>query len=258
MNICIFSWFGYIIPLEDRLKLISESGFNSTCLWWEDETYPNLIPVEKMPKMVKDNGLLLDNIHCPYEGVNNLWSKNTNLQNTEIEKYLHYVDCCRIHDIPYMVMHATDEGFSSSDYNIGLESFKVIAKYAYKNSVKVAVENTRDVEIIDFLLGELSYENLGLCYDSSHDWITGQSKGALLKRWNSRLFTTHLSDNDFNDDKHWIPTDGMIEWQEIMPYILNSPIQTITMELMSSKDKINDPKMFLKKAKEKLEGLMNG
>ena len=56
----IFSWFGFVMPLSERLELIKKAGFDSTCLWWEDEE--GAYPVKKtdMPKMVRDFGLSLE------------------------------------------------------------------------------------------------------------------------------------------------------------------------------------------------------
>ena len=256
MNKCIFSWFGYIMALPDRLKLIKESGFDATCLWWEDEVYPNLIDVDDMPKMVKDNGLHLDNIHCPYKGVNELWSPNKDERKQVVDSYFGYIDKCKEHDIPYMVMHATDYDYKWGFSPEGIESFTLLARRAQEVGVKIAVENTRDKEIIDFVLTEIDSPNLGLCYDSSHDFIMGQSEGELLKKWKKRLLCTHLSDNDRVEDKHWLPEDGEVAWGKIMPEILGTNIDSITMELMSSKIAIDEPKTYLQTAYNRIVNLM--
>lgn len=253
---CIFSWFGYIDPLGERLKMIKESGFDSTCLWWEDETYPKLIKVDEMPTIVRKNGLFIDNIHCPYIGINNIWSINTKERNIEIKKYKGYIDACKMHNIDRMVMHVTDEGVQITDKSIGIESIIEINKYARNNNIKVAIENTRDVDIINLLLETIPSNNLGLCYDSSHDWLMGQSKGAILEKWQERLFVTHLSDNDMSGDLHWIPMDGKVDWNYIMPIVKQTKIENVTLELMSSKNKINEPREFLKDALKSLEKLM--
>ncbi|MFZ7132745.1 MAG: sugar phosphate isomerase/epimerase family protein [Eubacteriales bacterium] len=256
MKKCIFSWFGYILPLPERVKLIRESGFDATCLWWEDETYPNLIPVNDMPSIVRSAGLYIDNIHCPYEGVNNLWHPDERIRIKEVQKYITYVDACILHRIPIMIMHATDEGFQKNHFKYGLASFLEIIQYAEENYIKVAVENTRDKEIVDYLLKEITSPFFGLCYDSSHDWIQGQSKGALLNTWKQRLFATHLSDNNLLEDMHWIPMDGLIQWMDVIPMIQNSSIECITLELMSSINKITDPKDFLDEAYHRLSFLL--
>lgn len=256
MKKCIFSWFGYVIPLPERLKLIKESGFDATCLWWEDETYPQVIPVDDMPNMVSDQGLLIDNIHCPYQDVNDLWSQDKGVRNKMIDRYYSYIEACAKHKISHMIMHATDEVYFFSEKSIGVNSLLSIAKRAQDYGVKVAIENTRDYQVIDFLLSEIGIDSLGLCYDSSHDWIYGQSEGILLNKWKQRLLCTHLSDNNRLEDKHWIPGDGQVKWNKIMHDILSSTIDCITMELMSSKVKISKPNLYLSTAYKRLEQIM--
>ncbi len=57
----IFSWFGFVMPLSERLELIKKAGFDSTCLWWEDEDggkmRRELIP-SKRPTCLKWSGIL--------------------------------------------------------------------------------------------------------------------------------------------------------------------------------------------------------
>lgn len=256
MKKCIFSWFGFIMPLPERLKLIKESGFEATCLWWEDETYPKIIVADDMPSMVIDNGLDIDNIHCPYKDVNGLWSQDSSIRNRVVDTYYSYIDACAKHKIPHMIMHATDEGYACTEMSLGVDSLIAISKRAEENGVKVAIENTRDYEIIDFLLREIDSKFLGICYDSSHDWIHGQSEGDLLDKWRSRLLCTHLSDNNRVEDKHWIPGDGEVQWNKIMPNILSSNIDYITMELMSSKANISEPTQYLATAYNRLEEII--
>ena len=256
MKRCIFSWFGFILPLPERLKMIKDSGFDATCLWWEDETYPKIIVADDMPNMVLDHGLFIDNIHCPYKDVNDLWSQDFSIRNRSIDTYYRYIDTCAKHNIPHMIMHATDEGYECNKMSRGVDSLTAIVKRAEVSGIKVAVENTRDYEIIDLLLNEIDSKTLGICYDSSHDWIYGQSEGDLLDKWKSRLFCTHLSDNNRVEDKHWIPGDGEVQWNKIMPNILGSTIECITLELMSSKANISEPTQYLATAYKRLEEMI--
>lgn len=257
MNKCVFSWFGFVLPLQERLKLIKDSGFDATCLWWEDETYPKRILIDDMPAMVKDAGLYIDNIHCPYMGTDRFWAEDKRDRQKEIDTYYSYIEACAKHEIPHMIMHVNDENPVIESIELGLDSMITLVKRAEEYGVKVAIENTLNNHIIDMLLGEIPSENLGLCYDSSHDWIEGESRGTLLKKWKNRLFCTHLSDNNGKEDKHWIPGDGIVDWEQIVPSIVDSQIHSITMELLSSKIKIEDPKKYLQTAYKSLEEIMN-
>ena len=256
MNKCIFSWFGFVLPLQERLILIKDTGFDATCLWWEDEVYPKTIPVDHMPAMVKDAGLFLDNIHCPYMGADRFWSESKSARQREIDTYYSYIEACAKHEIPHMIMHVNDEDPVIESTALGLDSMIHLVRRAEEYGVKLVIENTLNNDIIHMLLSEIPSKNLGLCYDSSHDWIQGQSYGDLLEKWKNRLYCTHLSDNNGKEDKHWIPGDGEVCWKKIIPNIINSQIDSITMELLSSKIKIEDPKEYLKTAYDSLEQII--
>jgi sugar phosphate isomerase/epimerase len=256
MKKSIFSWFGFIQPLGDRLLAIREAGFDGVSIWWEDETYPNVIKKEIMPSMVEKAGLHFENMHTPYLDVNDLWSADGTLRNATIERYKGYLDHCQQFQIPVMVMHATDMGGPNTLLPQGLESFGLIREHARTRGVKVAVENTRDADLVDQLLHELNDDHFGLCYDSSHDWLSGQTKGALLSTWAHRVFTTHLSDNDTEQDRHWIPGDGKVNWALLATLLKRTNLDYISMELVGSAQPMDDPTTFLRKAFEQLSVLV--
>ncbi|MBF7096886.1 sugar phosphate isomerase/epimerase family protein [Alkalibacter mobilis] len=249
MKSSIFSWFGYVMPLEERLDLIREAGFEGVSLWWEDETYPRLIEKEKMPQILRRQNLHLENIHTNYTDVNDLWSSNKELRKSTLNRYFSYIEDCNKFEIPVMVMHCTDRGSDKNLINEGLESFEKIASFAEINNIQVAVENTRDASLLDLLLENISHKSLGLCYDSSHDWLEGQTKGRLFEKWKSRVFTTHLSDNDTKEDRHWIPGDGFVDWSYIKKIVKETNLEYISMELAGSVEKFERPEDFLMKAR---------
>jgi sugar phosphate isomerase/epimerase len=98
---------------------------------------------------------------------------------------------------------------------LGLRAICELVARAEQLGIIVAVENTRSPLHSDFVLSGIASPHLGLCYDSSHDFISGHSPCALLKKWGNRLVTTHLSDNEGTTDDHYIPGDGRIDWKAV-------------------------------------------
>jgi sugar phosphate isomerase/epimerase len=88
-------------------------------------------------------------------------------------------------------------------------------KYAEDVNVVLAVENTRRQDVIEIALEEIVSPHLGLCYDSSHDFLYGTPPGSILQRWGQRLVTTHFSDNQGKRDDHWLPGEGTVNWDII-------------------------------------------
>ncbi|HCX65722.1 MAG TPA: sugar phosphate isomerase/epimerase [Eubacteriaceae bacterium] len=248
MKTSIFSWFGYIMPIQERLKIIKQAGFDGAILWWEDEIYPNLVEKRHMPDLVAKEGLFLENIHTPFTDINDLWSVDNERRREVVQRYKRYVEDCRRFSIPTMVVHCTDVGSEKNSFSAGIESFEDLTEYAEKNRIKIAVENTRDHQLVEEVLKRIPSDYLGLCYDSSHDWLGEQSRGELLRLNVDRVFASHLSDNDGKKDRHWILGDGYVDWKKIGNLMKQTPAEYFAMELTGSKEEIQDPEEFLAKA----------
>lgn len=246
----IFNWFGYIMPIEERLILIKEAGFDSVMLWWENEDIPKFIDKSCFVNLAKQYDLEIDNIHLPYEYSNTFWSENT----TDRENYIHEVmtwfEGCKISGCDKVVLHTSRSSLKSYDYSIGYKSFEKLVRLAEDIKLKVAVENTQVYHTTEFVLKEFKSDYIGLCYDSSHDFINGQSKGELLKRWKDRLFCVHLSDTDGLEDRHWLIGKGNIDFKPIIDIIKQTNCQSFSMEVYPHEnEKQLNPIEFLKKAK---------
>ncbi len=251
----IFSWFGFVMPLSERLELIKKAGFDSTCLWWEDEE--GAYPVKKtdMPKMVRDFGLSLDNIHTPFCNSNDLWSESLSARSEIVKQYLGWLEDCARFDIPIMVMHIMEGDILPELSSNGIESMSYLVKKAEELRVKIAVENTKFADGVDFILSEIESEYLGLCYDSSHGRLHGCE--FLLKDFGRRLITCHISDNDGEMDRHWLPGNGIIDWKEFCEsFPKKHYLGNLMLEVYPTGDEIKGgPAEFLNKAFKSISAL---
>jgi len=117
----------------------------------------------------------------------------------------------------------------------------------------VAFENTQMFHYTDFILREFDSKYSGFCYDSSHDFVKGQSFGEILDKWKNKLFCVHLSDNDGTCDRHWIPTKGHVNWEKIINIVKRTNCKSFSMETYPFEEEKNSAAIeFLKKAKESL------
>jgi sugar phosphate isomerase/epimerase len=99
---------------------------------------------------------------------------------------------------------------------IGIQRIRELAERAEEQNVVLAIENCGRPDYVDFLLSHCDAGSLGLCYDSSHDFLRGMRPTEILKRWGRRLVTTHLSDNCGEHDDHWLPGEGTIDWERVV------------------------------------------
>lgn len=252
----IFAWFGFVMPLSKRLELIKRAGFDSTCLWWEDEEGHYPIKKTDMPMMVRDLGLTLDNIHTPFCNSNDLWSEFFSARSKIIKKYLTWLEDCARFNIPIMVMHIMEGDIVPKVNKYGIESIWKLTQEAEKLKVKIALENTRFSHGITSILSEIESEHLGLCYDSSHARLHGDE--FLLRHFGHRLITCHISDNDGKVDRHWLPGNGLIDWENFYnAFPKEHYLGNLMLEVYPTEDeKRAGPKEFLNKAFERISALV--
>lgn len=229
--------------------MIKAAGFNATTLWWEDEFGDPAIKKEYMPQIVRDNGLFLENIHIPYHQCDDLWSNSITTRNNIIKQYCKWIEDCAKFNIPIMVMHLTDAlDLPVPDKNV-LNSIMQLLRTAEDLGVILALENTGREDYIQFVLEEISSPYLGLCYDSSHNRIYSKGNLSLLESQGKRLVTTHLSDNDGAVDRHWLPGEGIINWQDLARIFPDDYSGFITLEVCPTQNELRGtPQNFLTRA----------
>ena len=102
--------------------------------------------------------------------------------------------------------------------NIAKESLFSLADIAEKNGAVLAVEN-----LTRYCIGRNSEEMLELmevspklriCFDTNH--LFGEKAGNFLRKVGDRVITLHVSDNDFIEERHWLPGEGKQDWKEIL------------------------------------------
>jgi sugar phosphate isomerase/epimerase len=251
-DIGIYSYFGYPLPFNERLEMIKNAGFEVTSIGLgEEEEFVRDGQKDFMPELVRLKGLCIEYVHAPDGVCNNLWSASERKRAEIKEEYSSCIAFCKKHLVPILVIHVSkskgDQPPPPSRY--GLAIIQDLVKYAEDSNVKIAIENTQKPSYIHFIFSNIDSPCLGLCYDSSHDFLYSPQPGLLLKRWGHVLFATHISDNDGLFDRHWLPKEGTIQW-DIMKN--NFPLETyngfLTLEIFPKDPKSETASEFLRKA----------
>ena len=254
----IFSWFGYVLPFQERLRLIKEAGFAATSLWWEDEDAPWPVKKESMPQLVRDMGLLLENIHVPFNESGELWSEQESVRSKIIRSHVQWLQACAEYQIPIMVMHLTEEGNHPAPNVYGLESLLQLVNVAEELGVIIAIENTLRSDNVPYLLDKIQSNSLGFCYDSSHYNLSDKKDFHLLDKYGERLVTTHLSDNDGLKDRHWLPGHGIIDWDMVAKHFPTGYQGCLTLEAYPKEEERREaPQVYLERAYQKVNKVRN-
>lgn len=254
----IFSWYGFVLPFEERITLIKEAGFQATTLWWEDEHAPFRKKKESMPRLVCEKGLLLENIHVPFNNSDALWSEQESVRNAIVQSHIAWLYDCAQFGIPRMVMHLNDGVNPPAPNRQGLKSMGKLVQVAEKLQITIAIENTRRSDYISYVLRSIQSNYLGFCFDSSHHRLTNKENYQLLKDYGDRLVATHISDNDGIEDRHWLPGNGIIDWAEVSRYFPKAYDGCLTLEVCPTvEERKASPQEFLKEAYQKVSDVQN-
>lgn len=208
MKTGIFSRFGYFIPIEERLELIKQAGFDSTSLWWGNGGKDEQI------KLARKIGLEIDNIHTPFNNPNDLWVDTLNG-----DDYFNVLISCikdaAHYNIPICVIHITDYINPPELTSIGLNRIQQLVVLSENKDVYLALENLNYIQHLDYIFDNIQSKHLGFCYDSGHENLF-HNENKCLSKYMNRLLAVHINDNNGKDNTHLLPFDGSIKWDKVM------------------------------------------
>ena len=70
MDIGIFTWFGFMYPFDEIIKLIKNAGFQSVMTWWGDE-FKEINGDKLIALHLHDNDGISDQHLLPFDGTVN-------------------------------------------------------------------------------------------------------------------------------------------------------------------------------------------
>ncbi|MBN2287143.1 MAG: sugar phosphate isomerase/epimerase [Tissierellales bacterium] len=210
----IYSWFGHMAPIQKRLDMIKKAGFDSTMLWWGDQAAFYEYNKDELIKCVLSSGLEVENIHIPYERINDLWDNHYDSAQL-VSSLKEWVCDCHHYGISGLVMHVENKGLVINNPIYGIDNISRVLEIAERYHINIALENTFNYRLLEYIFGEIDSKLLKFCYDSSHDWLPSGSQGDIILKYGEKLQYLHLSDNDLEKDRHWMPDQGKIKWSVV-------------------------------------------
>lgn len=119
---------------------------------------------------------------------------------------------CGNKGIKTVVMHLSPRMDTHPVNNCGLDRIKKIVSTAEKSNVKIAFENLRLPNYLDFVFENIKSNNIGFCYDSGHqNCFTPQRD--VLNDFKDKLIALHIADNYGDADIHSLPYDGTVDFK---------------------------------------------
>lgn len=130
--------------------------------------------------------------------------------------------------IKRFIIHPSGEPIKDDDradhLTLAQRSLRILADFASSKGVVICVENLprtclgKNSEEILKLIS--SHPDLRVCFDTNH--LLKESYVDFIYALKDRIITTHISDYDFVDEKHWLPGEGLVDWS-----LLYSTLQSV-------------------------------
>lgn len=127
----------------------------------------------------------------------------------------------------YLIQHLGVSGQEYDEHRIdaAFSSLDEIRSFARQRGVEVLLENTpNDLSSagrLDDFLGQ-THLNLGYCFDIGHAHMTYGIEDQ-FERMQLRIRSTHIHDNDGQEDQHLFPGKGSIDWAKAMRLLQSLP-----------------------------------
>ena len=218
----IFTWFGFVLEFEDKLRLIKEAGFETICSWWGDDFSKTDGNYLGHPELADRYGLYIEHAHIPYYGANRIWYDNLDGESL-FDQYIQDIKDAGLNGVNTLVVHPFEKHMPDTDTDrFCLERFRRLGDIAVKYDVKIAVENLADNKVLRKILNYAQNPYIGLCFDSGHNNIVAHNDFSLISDYGDRIHALHLHDNYGQEDQHRLPFEGNIDWESFLLTIQNT------------------------------------
>ena len=208
---------------EDNFKKLSESGIDAIEISMPSELYGS-VNHKELFDFSRRYGVGLWSYHLPFWPFTqiDISSADNTLRASSIDYYTELIKKAADIGIDKFVVHPSGEpiGDDAREERIkySMQSLDTLAEIAHRQGAVIAVEdlprsclgNTSD-EILRLISAN---DKLKVCFDTNH--LLSDTNANFINKLEDKIITVHVSDYDFEDEKHWLPGEGLVNWAELL------------------------------------------
>lgn len=179
------------------------------------DAYEN-INYEQLEKLSLQTGIELWSYHLPFGPFDKIDISNRETYKYTIEYFGELIKKSSQIGIKRFIIHPSgepiDDGERSERLQCAREGLETLAETARKNNAIIAVEDLprtclgKNSDEIAELIGD--NDNLKVCFDTNH--LLGEDPVEFIHKLGKKIITTHISDYDFVNERHWLPGEGKL------------------------------------------------
>lgn len=207
---------------EKTAKEIADSGIKVLELDMSAEDYPQA-DFHKISEIAKKYGLEIASIHLPIapQHIYDVTHKYATVGAVPFQIEL-IKRACEILGVKHIVIHSGGEPLKDEEREERVqragEKLPLLADAAEKYGADICIEvlpRTCLGRDSDEILAMLAYDDrLRVCLDTNH--IFRESEVEFIHKIGKKIATTHISDRDDINERHWWPGEGLLDWVAIL------------------------------------------
>ena len=170
----------------------------------------------------KKYGITLLSYHLPFQPFEVLDPSHPALWENTLAYFEKLIQKAVAIGVRRFVVHPSGEPIADADRPTrlywGKRSLAELAEIAAAYDSVIAVENLprtclgrNSQEMLELIS---AHPALRICFDTNH--LLGEDPVEFIKAVGTHIITTHVSDYDFLNERHWLPGEGKLDWQVIL------------------------------------------
>ena len=205
---------------ENLFKAYAESGISCMELSHEKSTIDKL-NYASIADLSKKYDVCLWSLHLPFCPFDEIDISNPSIADQTVKYYIETIKKAAAIGIEKFIVHPSGEPISPEDRQTRMACAKEhlcnLAELAQKEGAAVCVE-----DLPRTCLGNCSAEvnelisahsALRVVFDTNH--LLGEDIPTFIRNVGSKIVSTHISDYDYANERHWLCGEGDINWQEL-------------------------------------------
>ena len=172
--------------------------------------------------LLEKYGIKPHSMHLPFSPFTELDLSNPALAERTLEYYRGLIEKGTRIGVKIFVIHPSGEPIKDEARALRMatakQSLAVLAEIAGEHGAVIAVENLprtclgkNSAEIAELIS---AHGALRACFDMNH--LLAENTADFMRRIGENIITTHISDYDFVNERHWLPGEGKVDWQEVI------------------------------------------
>jgi sugar phosphate isomerase/epimerase len=166
----------------------------------------------------KESGVELWSYHLPFCPFEDIDISTPSMAEESVKMILSYIDRASVCGFKVYVIHPSTEPIDENDRPARMECAKkslvLIAEHLKSKNAVLAVEDLPRTCLgrnsSDILELCSAHPSLRACFDTNH--LLGEDITEFIRKTGHLYVTTHVSDYDFINERHWLCGEGKIDW----------------------------------------------